>query len=94
VAIGTARDPAVAEAAEGLYQRLADAGVEVLYDDRDESPGVKFTDAELLGMPLLITVSPRSLAAGGAEVTDRASGDRSVVPIANVEAQLTREASD
>jgi prolyl-tRNA synthetase len=94
VAIGTARDPAVAEAAEGLYQRLADAGVELLYDDRDESPGVKFTDAELLGMPLLITVSPRSLAAGGAEVTDRASGDRSVVPIANVEAQLTREASD
>jgi prolyl-tRNA synthetase len=93
VAIGAARDPAVAEAAEGLYQRLADAGVEVLYDDRDESPGVKFTDAELLGMPLIITLSPRSLAAGGAEVTDRASGDRSVVPIADVEAQLDREAS-
>ena len=88
VAIGAARDPAVAEAAESLYQRLITAGVEVLYDDRDESPGVKFTDAELLGMPRIVTVSPRSLAAGGAEVTDRASGERSVRPMAEVEAEL------
>ena len=48
--------------------------LEILYDDRDESPGVKFTDAELLGMPRILTVSPRSLAAGGVEVTDRATG--------------------
>jgi prolyl-tRNA synthetase len=88
VAIGAARDPAVAEAAEGLYQRLTDAGVDVLYDDRGESPGVKFTDAELLGMPRVITISTRSLAAGGAEVTERASGERSVRPIAEVEAEL------
>lgn len=88
VAIGAARDPAVAEAADGLYQRLTDASVPVLYDDRDESPGVKFTDAELLGMPTIVTVSPRSLAAGGAEVTDRASGERSVRPMAEVEAEL------
>lgn len=89
VAIGAAREPAVAEAADGLYQRLTDAGVAILYDDRDESPGVKFTDAELLGMPTIVTVSPRSLAAGGAEVTDRASGARSVLPIDEVEATLT-----
>jgi len=89
VAIGAARDAAVAEQAEALYARLADAGVEVLYDDRDESPGVKFTDAELLGMPLIVTVSPRSLAAGGVEVTDRASGERSVRPIDEVVSQLT-----
>ena len=89
VSLSASRDPSVAEAAEGLYQRLADAGVEVLYDDRDESPGVKLTDAELLGMPRIVTVSPRSLAAGGAEVTDRASGERSVRPIAEVEALLT-----
>ncbi len=88
VSLGVARDPAVAEAAEGFYQRLTDAGVELLYDDRDESPGVKLTDGELLGMPLLITISPRSLAAGGAEVTDRASGERSVRPLAEVEAEL------
>jgi prolyl-tRNA synthetase len=89
VTVSGAREPKVLEEAEALYQRLADAGVEVLYDDRDESPGVKFTDAELLGMPLIVTISPRSLAAGGAEVTVRASGERSVRPIAEVEAQLT-----
>jgi prolyl-tRNA synthetase len=88
VAIGANKDPAVAEAAEGLYTRLAEAGVDVLYDDRDESPGVKFTDAELLGMPWIVTVSPRSLAAGGAEVTRRATGERDVRPIAEVEALL------
>jgi prolyl-tRNA synthetase len=60
----------------------------VLYDDRDESPGVKLTDAELLGMPWIVTISPRSLAAGGAELTERASGDRSVQPIPEIEAQL------
>jgi prolyl-tRNA synthetase len=90
VALGAARDERVAAEAEGLYQRLTDAGVEVLYDDRDESPGVKLTDAELLGMPLIVTISPRSLAAGGAEVTRRATGERSVVPIAEVEAELTQ----
>jgi prolyl-tRNA synthetase len=89
VAIGASREPAVAEQAEGLYRRLTDAGVAVLYDDRDESPGVKFTDAELLGMPTIVTVSPRSLAAGGVEVTDRASGERSVRPIEELVAELT-----
>ncbi len=88
VALSASRDPAVGEAAEGLYQRLTDAGVEVLYDDRDESPGVKLTDAELLGMPRIVTISPRSLAAGGAEVTDRATGERGIQPISEVEAQL------
>ncbi len=89
VAIGAQRDPAVGEAAEALYTRLTDAGVSVLYDDRDESPGVKFTDAEMLGMPTIVTLSPRSLAGGGAEVTDRASGERSVRPIDEVFAELT-----
>ena len=89
VALGVGKDPAVGEAADDLYARLADAGVEVLYDDRDESPGVKLTDAELLGMPMIVTVSTRSLAAGGAEVTDRATGERRVRPIDEVVAALT-----
>jgi prolyl-tRNA synthetase len=88
LAIGVARDPAVGEQADALYARLTDAGVDVLYDDRDESPGVKFTDAELLGMPTIVTVSPRSLAAGGVEVTDRASGERSVRPIDDLVTEL------
>ncbi|HEY7526742.1 MAG TPA: proline--tRNA ligase [Candidatus Limnocylindria bacterium] len=89
VALGVGKDPAVGEAADALYRRLADAGVEVLYDDRDESPGVKLTDAELLGMPTIVTVSTRSLAAGGAEVTVRATGERGVRPVDDVVAALT-----
>jgi prolyl-tRNA synthetase len=88
VTLGAGKDPAVAEAADGLYQRLTDAGVEVLYDDRDESAGVKLTDAELLGMPTIVTVSPRSLAAGGAEMTSRATGERAVQPINEIEQRL------
>ena len=88
VAIGANRDPAVAELAERLHALAADAGRDILYDDRDESPGVKFTDAELLGMPWILTVSPRSIAAGGVEVTKRATGERSTVPVETVEGYL------
>jgi prolyl-tRNA synthetase len=90
VAIGGNKDPRVVETAERLHEIAAAAGPdhEILYDDRDESPGVKFTDAELLGMPWIITVSPRSLAAGGAEVTFRATGERSVRALEDVEAFL------
>ncbi len=84
VAIGGGREPRIGEVADGLHQVSIDAGREVLYDDREESPGVKFTDAELLGMPWLFTVSPRSLAAGGVEVTERATGERSTRPIEDV----------
>jgi prolyl-tRNA synthetase len=91
VAIGAARDPQVAELAERLHALSIEAGREILYDDREESPGVKFTDAELLGMPWILTVSPRSLAAGGVEVTERATGERSTRPIADVEALLRGE---
>ncbi len=89
VAIGSDKDPRVTEVAERLHEAAAAAGREILYDDRPESPGVKFTDAELLGMPTILTVSPRSLAAGGIEVTDRATGERRVEPIDAVEARLT-----
>ena len=90
VAIGGNKAPEVVETAERLYGIAQAAGPdrEILFDDRDESPGVKFTDAELLGMPWIITVSPRSLAAGGAEVTERASGARSVRSLEDVEAFL------
>jgi prolyl-tRNA synthetase len=88
VAIGAGRDPAVASTAERLYAIAAEAGREILYDDRDESPGVKLTDAELLGMPWILTVSPRALAAGGVEVTRRATGDRSTRSTTDVEAFL------
>jgi len=91
VAIGANKEPRVTEIAERLHTVAEEAGYwrHILYDDRDESPGVKFTDAELLGMPWILTVSPRSLAAGGVEVTERATGARSTRPIEEVEALLT-----
>ena len=91
VAIGANRDAAVAELADRLHELSIEAGREILYDDRDESPGVKFTDAELLGMPWILTASPRSLAAGGVEVTERATGERSTRPVADVEALIRGE---
>jgi prolyl-tRNA synthetase len=88
VAIGSTKDARVTEIAERLHAASIAGGREILYDDRDESPGVKFTDAELLGMPTILTVSPRSLAADSIEVTDRATGARVLRPIDEVEAEL------
>jgi prolyl-tRNA synthetase len=90
VELGANRDPQVRQVAERLHATAGEAGYwrEILWDDRDESPGVKFTDAELLGMPWILTVSPRSLAAGGVEVTERATGERTTRSIEDVEALL------
>ncbi len=63
-----------------LYEDLYAAGLDVLFDDRDESPGVKFNDADLIGLPIRLTVSERSLQAGGVEFKLRREADRSVVP--------------
>ena len=59
------------DACDALYATLRDAGVEVLYDDRDLGPGEKFADAELLGCPLRLTVGRRSLESGEIEVQKR-----------------------
>ncbi len=63
--------PEVTAACETLYGELSAAGVEVLWDDRDERPGVKFADAELVGIPYRLTVGPRGLASGEAELRSR-----------------------
>jgi prolyl-tRNA synthetase len=93
VTIGTNKEPRVAELGTEFHAGAAAAGREILWDDRDESPGVKFTDAELLGMPWIVTISPRSLAAGGVEVTRRATGQRSVMPLDDARAWLTGSGS-
>ncbi|MGH7962168.1 MAG: His/Gly/Thr/Pro-type tRNA ligase C-terminal domain-containing protein, partial [Candidatus Binatia bacterium] len=67
-------DPPTRQAAEDLYTRLLAAGVEVLLDDRDERPGVKFKDADLLGIPLRVTIGAKSLARGLVEFKRRAEG--------------------
>ncbi len=71
----------VQEAAERLYGELRAAGLAVLYDDREETPGVKFNDADLLGMPLRVTVSPRNLKAGSLELKARAAAESELVPL-------------
>jgi prolyl-tRNA synthetase len=90
VALGANKDPRVTEIADRLHALAAEGGSwsEILYDDRDESPGVKFADADLLGMPWVLTVSPRSLGAGGIEVKNRATGEKTVRLIEDVEAFL------
>jgi prolyl-tRNA synthetase len=83
--------PGVRESAEQVYQQLVDAGLEVLYDDREEgSAGVKFNDADLLGMPVRVTVSPRSIENGGAEVKRRTVKEAQVVPLTDA-AKTVRE---
>ena len=78
--------------ADRLYAELWAAGIEVLYDDREEpSPGVKFNDADLLGLPLRVTVSARSLEQGGVELKRRAEAERRVVPLAELLAVLQSE---
>ena len=74
----------VSEAAEKLYGELQAAGLEVLFDDRLESPGVKFNDADLLGMPLRLTVSPRNLKSGNAELKLRTEKDAETLPLSEV----------
>lgn len=69
------------QVAEKLFSEFKTAGIDVLYDDRDESPGVKFNDADLIGLPLRVTVAPRSLQAGGCELKRRDQSDRRIVPV-------------
>jgi prolyl-tRNA synthetase len=81
-------DETVQAAAESTYRTLMDAGLAVLYDDRRESPGVKFSDADLVGVPVRLTVSQRSLAQGGVEVKRRAEPKAAVVPREELMARL------
>jgi prolyl-tRNA synthetase len=78
---GKGENEKVQRAAEKLYQDLLQAGVEVLFDDRDESPGVKFNDADLIGIPLRLTVGNRALQKGGIEMKIRHESEKKVIPL-------------
>jgi prolyl-tRNA synthetase len=71
----------VVEAAEGLYQQLVDAGIDVLFDDRPERPGVKFNDMDLIGFPVRVVVGKRGLDSGEVELSLRRDGERRSTPI-------------
>jgi prolyl-tRNA synthetase len=76
-------------AADELYGKLLNAAVEVLYDDRDESPGAKFATMDLIGLPEQIVVGPRGLVAGTVETKNRRSGIRQEVSIDTAVNRLT-----
>jgi prolyl-tRNA synthetase len=84
-----ADDARCAEAADGLYKALSDAGVEVLYDDRDERGGAKFATMDLIGLPWQLIVGPKGLDRGVIELKNRKSGEREELAIGSALARLT-----
>jgi prolyl-tRNA synthetase len=74
----------VADIAEKLYQDLADAGIEVLLDDRKERPGVMFADMELIGLPHVIVIGDRNIDAGVFEYKNRRTGEKQDIPMADI----------
>ena len=88
-------EPEGGEGAESLVGGLGPAGLSVPYDGREESPGVKFNDADLLGMPLRVTVSPRNLDKGSVELRLRAGDENELVArdaaVAEIKARLASD---
>jgi prolyl-tRNA synthetase len=80
VPLNMQKSEAVAECAEGLYRQLCDAGVDVLLDDRNERPGVKFADMELIGIPHRLVIGDRALAEGQLEYKGRRDDEPSLIP--------------
>jgi prolyl-tRNA synthetase len=81
-------NPEVVTAAEKVYNDLETQGLEVLFDDRNESPGVKFNDADLLGIPIRVTISPRTLEKNGAEIKRRSEKETQLVPLEGIATKL------
>jgi prolyl-tRNA synthetase len=82
----------VADTADRLYADLRAARVDVLYDDREESPGVKFNDADLLGMPLRVTVSPRTLEKDAVELKGRRETETALCPLEQAAGEIVSRA--
>ena len=88
VSLATRRTPEVVETAERVYANLTEAGIEVLYDDRDERAGVKFNDADLLGIPLRLTIGARGVKNGVAELKLRRGPELRELPLDTVVDQI------
>jgi prolyl-tRNA synthetase len=84
------RSEAVRAQADRLYAAFGDAGIDVLYDDRDARPGVKFADAELLGIPHVVVIGDRGLAAGKLEYRHRRSGENTEIATDDVVHEIRR----
>ena len=84
-------ESAVVEAAENIYRELTDHGLDILYDDRDVRAGIKFKDADLLGIPLQITIGTRNLKEGRVEMKMRTDSERSLIPLRDAAARIIQE---
>ena len=83
-----AGDAACNAACDTIYAALGEAGFDVLYDDTEQRPGAKFATADLIGLPWQIILGPRGVEAGEAEIKSRKTGERIIVPLADVVARL------
>jgi prolyl-tRNA synthetase len=83
-----AGDAATDAACESLYAELAAAGIDTLYDDRDQPAGAKFATADLIGIPYQLILGPRGLKDGQAEIKHRKTGERETLPLASAVARL------
>lgn len=81
-------NPQVAATAENIYAELEAQGLEVLFDDRKESPGVKFNDADLLGIPIRVTISPRTLETNSVEIKKRSEKESQLLPLEEIATRL------
>jgi prolyl-tRNA synthetase len=84
------RSEAVRSLADRLYAALEAAGIDVLYDDRDARPGVKFADAELMGIPHCIVIGDRGIASGKLEYRNRRSGENTEIAVDDMVADIRR----
>ncbi|MCY4093385.1 MAG: proline--tRNA ligase [Caldilineaceae bacterium] len=90
VSLATRRTPEVTEAADRVYSELMEAGIEVLYDDRNERAGVKFNDADLLGIPVRLTIGARGLKNGVVELKLRRGRDSRELPLDGLVDQIAQ----
>ncbi|TMQ50669.1 MAG: proline--tRNA ligase [Candidatus Eisenbacteria bacterium] len=86
--------PETREVAESLYAGLEKAGIEVLLDDRDERPGAKFKDADLIGVPLRVTIGERGLKDGVVELRDRKTGQVDRIPVGNAAGEVRKRVEE
>jgi len=85
---------AVFQAAEKIYNELLAAGIEVILDDRDERAGVKFKDADLIGIPLRVTVGQKNLISGNVELKNRQTGETKIYPLTEIVAEIQKKVAE
>lgn len=88
IAVNQQKFPEVKNKSDELYSELSKAGYEVLYDDREETPGVKFNDADLIGLPVQLIIGPKNLENNKVEIKIRATGERKLVEIETLKEEL------